>query len=167
MACNISAGLPAVQRRLSHASKFSVNTSCRGRRLRQAFRLVTSANYFRAGRARCRNIRTASRSVTARCGAARARTPRRYARRGVAVHTAGRRSGGEGFSWLTASRSPVDAVGGVLGKIFGRRVASLIPLQPSVLSEGRKINARWGIPSTRAIAGAKLLSDLPVAVRNS
>jgi hypothetical protein len=29
-------------------------------------------------------------------------------------------------------------------------------LQPSALSECRKINSGWGIPSTRAIAGAKL-----------
>jgi hypothetical protein len=39
-------------------------------------------------------------------------------------------------------------------------------LQPSALSESRKINSRWGIPSTRAIAGAKLQSDLLVAIRN-
>jgi hypothetical protein len=39
-------------------------------------------------------------------------------------------------------------------------------LQPSALSECRKINSRWGIPSTRAIVGAKLQSDLPIAIRN-
>src|SRR3984893_17829726 len=39
-------------------------------------------------------------------------------------------------------------------------------LQPSAFSECRKINSRWGIPSTRAIAGAELQSDLLVAIRN-
>jgi hypothetical protein len=39
-------------------------------------------------------------------------------------------------------------------------------LQPCALSECRKINSRWGIPSTRAIAGAKLQSGLLVAIRN-
>jgi hypothetical protein len=39
-------------------------------------------------------------------------------------------------------------------------------LQPSALTEWRKINPGWGIPSTRAIAGAKLQSDLLVAIRN-
>ena len=39
-------------------------------------------------------------------------------------------------------------------------------LQPSALSECRKINPGWGIPSTRAIAGAKLQSDLLVAIGN-
>jgi hypothetical protein len=33
-------------------------------------------------------------------------------------------------------------------------------LQPSALFKCRKINSRWGIPSTQAIAGAKLQSDL-------
>jgi hypothetical protein len=39
-------------------------------------------------------------------------------------------------------------------------------LQPSALFECRKFNSRWYIPSTRAIAGAKLQSDLLVAIRN-
>ena len=39
-------------------------------------------------------------------------------------------------------------------------------LQPSALSECGKINSGWGIPSTRAIAGAELQSDLLVAIRN-
>jgi hypothetical protein len=39
-------------------------------------------------------------------------------------------------------------------------------IQPSALSECRKINSGWGIPSTRAIAGAKLQSDFLVAKRN-
>jgi hypothetical protein len=39
-------------------------------------------------------------------------------------------------------------------------------LQPSAFSECRKINSRWGIPPTRAIAGAKLESDILVAKRN-
>jgi hypothetical protein len=39
-------------------------------------------------------------------------------------------------------------------------------LQPSALSECGKINSRWGIPSTRAIACAKLQSDLLVAIGN-
>jgi len=39
-------------------------------------------------------------------------------------------------------------------------------LQPSAFSECRKINSTWGIPSTRAIAGAKLQSDILVAIRN-
>jgi hypothetical protein len=38
-------------------------------------------------------------------------------------------------------------------------------LQPSALFEGGKISSRRGIPSTRAIAGAKLQSDLLVAIR--
>ena len=37
-------------------------------------------------------------------------------------------------------------------------------LQPSACSECRKINSGWGIPSTRAIAGAKLQSDLLIAI---
>ena len=52
----------------------------------------------------------------------------------------------------------IEANGGV-----GTRQA----LQPSALSKCRKINSRWGIPSTRAIAGAKLQSDILVAIRNS
>jgi hypothetical protein len=40
-------------------------------------------------------------------------------------------------------------------------------LQPSALSECRKINPGWGIPSTRAIAGAKLQSDILVAIRKA
>ena len=44
---------------------------------------------------------------------------------------------------------------------FGRRFG-----QPSALSECGKINSRWGIPPTRAIAGAKLQSDLLVAIGN-
>ena len=40
-------------------------------------------------------------------------------------------------------------------------------LQPSALSECGKINSGWGIPSTRAIAGAELQSDLLVAVAGS
>ena len=39
-------------------------------------------------------------------------------------------------------------------------------LQPSTLSECRKIDSRWSIPSTGAIAGAKLQSDILVAIRN-
>jgi hypothetical protein len=39
-------------------------------------------------------------------------------------------------------------------------------LQPSTASECRKIDSRWRLPSTRAIAGAKLQSDLLVAIRN-
>jgi len=39
-------------------------------------------------------------------------------------------------------------------------------LQPSALSECRKINSRSGIPPTRAVAGAKLQSDLLVAIGN-
>jgi transposase len=39
-------------------------------------------------------------------------------------------------------------------------------LQPSAFSECRKINARRGVPSCRAVAGAKLQSDLLVAIRN-
>jgi hypothetical protein len=39
-------------------------------------------------------------------------------------------------------------------------------LQPSAFSECRKINSMWGIPSTRAIAGAKLQSDFLIAIRN-
>jgi hypothetical protein len=37
-------------------------------------------------------------------------------------------------------------------------------LQPSALSECGKINSRWGIPSTRAIAGAEFQSDILVAI---
>ena len=51
----------------------------------------------------------------------------------------------------------IEANGGV-----GTRRA----LQPSALSECGKINSRWGIPSTGAIAGAKLQSDLLVAIGN-
>jgi hypothetical protein len=39
-------------------------------------------------------------------------------------------------------------------------------LQPSTLSECRKIDSRWGIPSTRVIAGAKLHRDVLVAIRS-
>jgi hypothetical protein len=39
-------------------------------------------------------------------------------------------------------------------------------LQPSALAECRKINSGRGIPSRRAIAGAKLHRDILVAVRN-
>ena len=39
-------------------------------------------------------------------------------------------------------------------------------LQPTALSECRKINSCWGTPSRRAIAGAKLQSDFLVAIGN-
>jgi hypothetical protein len=39
-------------------------------------------------------------------------------------------------------------------------------LQPSALSECGKINSRWRIPSTRTVAGAKLQSELLVAIGN-
>jgi hypothetical protein len=45
-------------------------------------------------------------------------------------------------------------------------VSERLALQPSALSECRKISSRWGIPATRAIAGAELQSDLLVAIRN-
>jgi hypothetical protein len=46
------------------------------------------------------------------------------------------------------------------------KFAACRALQPSALSECRKINSRWGIPPTRAIAGAKLQSNFLVAKRN-
>jgi hypothetical protein len=36
----------------------------------------------------------------------------------------------------------------------------------SAFFECRKINSTWGIPSTRAIAGAKLQNDFLIAIRN-
>jgi hypothetical protein len=44
-------------------------------------------------------------------------------------------------------------------------VRTLLALQPSALSECRKINSRRGIPAARAIASAELQSDLLVAIR--
>jgi hypothetical protein len=48
-----------------------------------------------------------------------------------------------------------------------RGAATCRALKPSALSECGKINSRWGIPSTRATAGAKPQSDLLVAIRKS
>jgi hypothetical protein len=58
---------------------------------------------------------------------------------------------------------PVDAIfrSRLTGAAGTRRA-----LQQSALSECREINSRWGIPSTLAIAGAKIQSDLLVAIRN-
>ena len=76
------------------------------------------------------------------------------------------------FSWLPTRKHTPD--GDRLKSSFPRRPSTELTegaptrqgLQPTTLSECRKINSRWGIPSTRAIAGAKLQSDILAAMRN-
>jgi hypothetical protein len=72
-------------------------------------------------------------------------------------------------AWPSGARSAC-ANGYCLDAIFRSELTGAAgtrrALQPSTLSECGKISSRRGIPSTRAIACAKLQSDLLVAIRN-
>ena len=71
------------------------------------------------------------------------------------------------FDRIGGGRGSVCATGHRFDAIFRSEITEGVAcqaLQPSALPECRMINAGWGIPSTRAIAGAKLQSDLLVAI---
>ena len=61
------------------------------------------------------------------------------------------------FDRIGRGRGSVCATGHCFDAIFRSELTegrARRALQPSAFSECRKINSRWGIPSTRAIAGA-------------
>ena len=72
---------------------------------------------------------------------------------------------GDVAPWRPSAQPPQNAIDDVAISVHSVASPNVCrSLQPSTLAESRKINSRRGIPSCRAIAGAKLKSSLLVAI---